>query len=227
MPSILAIETSRARCSLAIHTGERWFEDTQAVERLHNRVVLAQLDALVREAGLRRHFDVVAFGAGPGSFTGIRIAAAVAQGVAFACGAVVVPVSSSEALAASVAHDEQAVGVIRLLTVSRSRRDAYYLAGFELGRGEVVRRRPRRVVSDVLYQGVDPPGELTRAAWTGVGDCPPWWPDDRNFLTGVEVSARTVAALGLDGFASGESVPPEAAFPVYVSGDSPWRPVSG
>jgi tRNA threonylcarbamoyladenosine biosynthesis protein TsaB len=223
MPSILAIETSGDRCSLAIHTGERWFEDTQAVERLHNRVVLAQLDALVRRTGLRRHFDVVAFGAGPGSFTGIRIAAAVAQGVAFAFGAVVVPVSSSQALAASVAHDERTAEEIALLTVRRSRRDAYYLAGFELGRSE----GPRRVMPDVLHQGVDAPDELTRAAWTGVGDCPPWWPSDRSFLSGVEVSARTVAALGLQGFASGKSVPPEAAFPVYVRGDSPWRPVSG
>src|SRR5690606_9095854 len=100
MTVLLAIDTSGALCSLAIHAAGRWFEHTHKVERLHNRVVLQDLERLTVQAGVRRNaFRAVAFGAGPGSFTGVRIAAAVAQAVAFASDGEVVPVRSSLALA--------------------------------------------------------------------------------------------------------------------------------
>ena len=87
MTTILALETSRSLCSVAVRQGAELIEDTRKVERLHNEVVLTMVDAVCKSAGLaRRGIDVVAFGAGPGSFTGVRIAAAVAQGIAFGAG---------------------------------------------------------------------------------------------------------------------------------------------
>ena len=92
MSALLAVETSGSLCSLAIHVSGRWFEDTHNVERLHNQVVLQSLDRLAASADVPHSgFAAVAFGAGPGSFTGVRIAAALAQGVAFASAGVVVP----------------------------------------------------------------------------------------------------------------------------------------
>jgi tRNA threonylcarbamoyl adenosine modification protein YeaZ len=211
------VETSGALCSLAIHTAGRWFEDTQNVERLHNRVVLGRLDALIRRADIsRRDIDVVAFGAGPGSFTGVRIAAALAQGVAYGCGAGVVPVSSSLALAAA-AHG---VAAPLLLTLTRSRREAYYLAGFRCAPNE----SPRRVTEDRLHQGDTVPTDLLVAP--GVGDRPPWWPERQPFTESVTVTARIIGALALEATARGEVYSPGAALPVYVAGDSPWKPAS-
>lgn len=224
MATLLAVETSGSLCSLAIHVADRWFEDTQNVERLHNRVVLGCLDALVRRAGVdRRAFDCVAFGAGPGSFTGIRIAAAVAQGVAFGCGARVIPVSSSEALALALGrHGEHGGSRHRVMTVTRSRRDAFYLAEYRLPDDGF----PQRLSGDRLHQGEEPPSGLS-AALVGVGDRPDWWPADREFVDGVATTARCVGELGLAAANAGKALPPAAALPIYVSGDSPWRPAGG
>ncbi len=222
MTTLLAVETSGALCSLAVFASGRWFEDTQNVQRLHNQVVLGRLDALTRAVGVPRNgFDVVAFGAGPGSFTGVRIAAALCQGVAFASGARVVPVSSSQALAAAAwracAHPHD---VIRILTVTRSRRDAYYLAGYEAGAGRI----PLQCLADRLHQGADPPEDLSAERWTGAGERPSWWPESGGFLADVAVTARVVGELALVALAAGESVAPAAGLPRYVAGDSPWRP---
>ena len=223
MSALLAVETSGSLCSLAVHVSGRWFEDTQNVERLHNRVVLENLEKLTAAAGVGRNgFTAVAFGAGPGSFTGVRIAAALAQGVAFASTAVVVPVRSSQALAkAAGGRAELPVGTRFLLTVSRSRRDAYYLAGYELLDSGAVELR----LEDRLYLGGEPPDDLPGANWLGVGDVPPWWPADRPFLRSVIVTARVVGELALQRLARGEGLPAALALPVYVAGDSPWRPL--
>jgi tRNA threonylcarbamoyladenosine biosynthesis protein TsaB len=225
MTTLLSVETSGALCSLAIYAAGRWFEDTRSVERLHNQVVLGHLDVLADGAGVGPgSFDAVAFGAGPGSFTGIRIAAAVCQGVAFACSARALPVSSSRALATAAVQDArypaQRPGI---LTVTRSRRDAYYLGGYRFdGCGF-----PLQTHSDRLHQGEKPPADLPDAGWIGTGDRPEWWPQALPFLDGVVVTAVTVGELALAALDRGEGVAPGAALPMYVAGDSPWRPAGG
>lgn len=223
METVLAVETSGPLCSLALLAGGRWFEDTHNVERLHNQVVLGMLDGLVSAAGVdRRALDLVAFGAGPGSFTGVRLAASVAQGVAYGAGAVVCPVSSSRAMALAWQrqHDPGAAGAV--VTVTRSRRDAYYLAAWQVAADTL----PERLLADRLHQGDMAPDGLP-ADLPGVGDRPPWWPPDRAFADDVAVPARVVGELGLAAWRAGEAVPPAEAFPVYVQGDSPWRPAAG
>lgn len=225
MTVLLAIDTSGALCSLAIHAAGRWFEHTHKVERLHNRVVLQDLERLTVQAGVRRNaFRAVAFGAGPGSFTGVRIAAAVAQGVALASDGEVVPVRSSLALVTvagrrlePTAHGEPQ----RLLAVTRSRRDAYYLAGYQRRADGTWQLR----LEERLHQGEERPAALTEP-WTGAGDRPPWWPRSWPFLDdhACRVTARVIGELALDALARGEGLPPSAAVPFYVTGDSPWKP---
>jgi tRNA threonylcarbamoyladenosine biosynthesis protein TsaB len=222
MTILLALETSAKLCSLAIHVDGRWIEDTQNVERLHNQVVLGNLEALSRAAGVDRgSFHGVAFAAGPGSFTGIRIAASLAQGIAYACGAGVVPVSSSLALAlAAQRHAGMPASTDGVLTVTRSRRDAYYVAGFTRATQGTV----HRVMEDRLIVGVERPADLPPRNWIGVGDRPPWWPETQPFIDDAAVTATVVGELALPVFHAGEALPPTAALPVYVSGDSPWKP---
>lgn len=225
MNTILAVETSGPLCSLAICCEGVWTEHTQAVERLHNQVVLAHLEALLERVDVARGgFDAVAFGAGPGSFTGVRIAAALSQGIAFGSGACVLPVRSSLALAvAAVSHVAVDAGT-PLLTLTRSRRDAYYLAGFRIGADG----RPEPWLVDRLVVGDELPEVLASADRMvpplGVGDSPPWWPDDWQFVTEVRVTAPVIGRLALDAWHRGERLPPEAALPIYVEGDHPWKP---
>ena len=219
MTTILAIETSRSLCSVAVQRNAELFEDTRKVERLHNEVVLEMIDDMCTAAGIaRRTIDVVAFAAGPGSFTGVRIAAAVAQGIAFGASACIVPVSSSRAMAFS-AIDNLSTTPSRILTMTRSRADAYYLAGY-VREGDAL----TLAVDDALR--VQWPAELSQAEWIAVGDQPPWWqsvPRSARWGGEVAVTAATIATLGLADFAAGEAVPPSAGLPRYVSGDSPWK----
>lgn len=222
MTTLLAVETSASLCSLAIFVDGGWIEDTQNVERAHNQVVLGNLEALVCRAGIRpSEFDAVAFAAGPGSFTGIRIAASLAQGVAFGCGAGVVPVSSSLALAlAGQRHPDFPADAAGIISVTRSRRNAYYLAAFRVTADQI----PARQLNDLLHQGTGRPPGLPGSGWVGVGHRPDWWPDDQTFQDGVAVTARLVGELALPAATAGDTLPPGAALPVYVSGDSPWQP---
>ncbi len=224
MTTLLSIETSSTLCSLALHRSGRWIEHTRNVERQHNMVVLEMLDELMSQAAVSpTELEVVAFAAGPGSFTGIRIAAALAQGVAFAAGASVVPVSSSLALAdqalKELGSERQPEGI---LTITRSRRDAYYLAGFALRGGGLV-----QVIEDALHQGETAPAALPGPGWLAVGARPAWLragKDGMGFLEGCQVRAVTVGRLGLAAWSRGDGADAAAALPRYVAGDSPWRP---
>jgi len=219
MTTILAIETSRSLCSVAVQRNAELVEDTRKVERLHNEVVLEMINDLCRRAGIaRRTFDVVAFAAGPGSFTGVRIAAAVAQGIAFGANARIVPVSSSRAMAFS-ATDDLTTAPPRIVTMTRSRADAYYLAGY-LREDDSLSLE----VDDVLCTQM--PAEFLQAGWVAVGDQPPWFQSVAQSVRWggeVAVTAATIAALGLTDLDAGAAVAPAAGLPRYVSGDSPWE----
>lgn len=223
MTRLLALETSGAACSVAAHIDGIWFENTQNVERLHNQVLLSQLQALLSEAGVApRAIEVIAFAAGPGSFTGIRLAAAATQALALASGARVVPVSSSEALATAAYHRGRVDGEQRVLVVTRSRRDAYYVSGWD----QLDASRPRRVLPDELFQGEQILLPEACHGWTGVGDLPPWWnaAGGGPFAAEIRVNARAIGEIGLQQHAAGASVDAALGLPIYVAGDTPWKP---
>jgi tRNA threonylcarbamoyladenosine biosynthesis protein TsaB len=215
-------------CSAVVLRGGELFEDTRNVERLHNQVALAMVDGLCQQADVQpRMIDVVAFGAGPGSFTGIRIAASISQGIALAAGALIAPVSSSLALA-SLAWREHTPPPSFIVTMTRSRRDAYYLSGFSTRDGSLL-----RAFDDTLC--TDWPDALRDSQGIAVGERPPWWvePDgattadrrsDLQWGGAAKVTARLVAELGLDMYRRGDAKDPAAGIPIYVTGDSPWQP---
>jgi len=184
--------------------------------RAHNEHILGLIDGLVAAAGMRpRDLDGVAFGCGPGSFTGVRIAAAVAQALAFGAGARVVPVSSTLALA--VAATEQLSIEDGIVASIRSRRDAFYLASFRIADGEpAVWRRDRLLTACPAW------ADFARG-WPLVGDPPPWLPADAPVAPEVTVGAGLIARLGARALAEGGGLDPELGLPAYVQGDSPWR----
>ena len=105
-PVVLGIETSGSWCSVALVDGPASHTRRSQVGNAHSEHVLAQVDAVLTEASLElTDCDVIAFAAGPGSFTGVRVACAVAQGLAFGADRPVAAIGTLDALAYSVSHD--------------------------------------------------------------------------------------------------------------------------
>jgi tRNA threonylcarbamoyladenosine biosynthesis protein TsaB len=103
---LLAIETSTEACSIALWLDGTVLERHELAPRRHAELALSWCDALLAEAGIdKRALDAIAVGRGPGAFTGVRLAVALAQGMALALEIPVVPVSTLATLAAGAARD--------------------------------------------------------------------------------------------------------------------------
>ena len=100
MPYILALETSTEHASVALLRGQQLSTRESVGTQMHSQTVLALLQDLLLEAGITlAQCDALAFGAGPGSFTGVRTACGLAQGLAFGANVPVVPIVSLLAMA--------------------------------------------------------------------------------------------------------------------------------
>jgi len=197
-----AIETSTQWCSVALWSdGEIASIERRAGNR-HSELVLPMLEQLVKRLD---QLDAVAFGAGPGSFTGLRIACALAQGLALPRALPVLGVSTLEALA-------EESGARRVVACIDARmREVYYAALERQGAGwrEVV---PAQCVAP--QRAPLPPGE----GWVGCGSGFEAYGDlglARRFAQ-VHPTAAAVAALAAPRFAAGEGVDAALAAPVYL-----------
>ena len=97
---LLAVETSTEACSAALYIDGIISERFELTPKEHTRLILPMIDSLMSEAGLKpQQLDALAFSCGPGSFTGVRIATGVIQGIALGADLPVVPVSTLAAIA--------------------------------------------------------------------------------------------------------------------------------
>lgn len=211
--NLLAIETSTDWCSAALWLdGELAFREERAGQR-HSELILSMIDGLLADAGANlADLGGVAFGAGPGSFTGIRIACGVAQGLAFAAGLPVAAVSTLECLA-------QASGARRVIACLDARIGDVYVAACER-EGDDWRALHAPAVCPP-QQAPSVPGD----GWTGCGSGFQAYGDAlrvrydgqlAQVLPEIVPHAREVAALGARAFARGEGVGAESAAPLYV-----------
>src|SRR6266508_2582198 len=120
---ILALDASTDVCAVALGDGAHWTERAENAGQRHSELLLPTVRALLAEARLDlAALDGIAFGAGPGSFTGLRIACGIAQGLALASGLPVIGISSLEAIA-------QESGESRVVACIDARmREVYYAA---------------------------------------------------------------------------------------------------
>ncbi len=237
MTITLCIETSSVYCSLALAVEDQTYLRHEKLQRRHNEKVLPLVDSLYREAGVQpRATELIGFGAGPGSFTGVRIAASLAQGIAMASGCAVVPMAGSEILLRSglLAMPARGIGdpapTTRWLTVVPSRADAFYLALYE--QADDAAASVAVVQQDRLY--TQPPQWLEEQtlplspSLSLAGPRPQWLPEAMTFEREVDPAANAAVMVApvrqLHNL--GCSKPAQEALPIYVEGDSPWQKVA-
>ena len=179
----------------------------------HSGMLLPMIDTMMQEAGLGiGELDAIAFGAGPGSFTGLRIACGVVQGLAFAVGCKVVPVCTLEALA-------EASGGAKVAVCTDARMGQVYLGAFEREEGGWQTR-----LAPMLCDPYAVPA-LHGTGWLGCGGGFGRYPDIGTgpyagvvtaVRSDVEPDAREVAVLAVEKLAAGGGVDAMAAAPIYV-----------
>ena len=164
---LLAIETSTDACSVALAVGDDVRVDHRVEPRRHAQLVLPMIDALLAEAGLARGaLDGVAFGRGPGSFTGVRIAASVTQGIALGLDIGVVGVSTLRAIAEGCRRE---LGDTRVGVALDARLDEIYWGAFE-ARGGIMRSALDERVCVPGSATVERSAEAGEARSSGDGD---------------------------------------------------------
>jgi len=222
---ILALDTATEACSVALGIGERTLERYEELARGHAERLLPMVDELLAEGGVTlASLDAIAFGRGPGAFTGVRLAASIAQGLAFGADIGVVPVSDLAAVAqraASIDHRAAGLGsgVRHILAVNDARMREVYWAHFRLNPlAEPVGEEHVSAGGAVILP------DASGGSWLATGRGLHASPElaERCRAAGAELHpdllprATEVLELARPAVAKGQILPPERALPVYV-----------
>ncbi|MBE2295002.1 MAG: tRNA (adenosine(37)-N6)-threonylcarbamoyltransferase complex dimerization subunit type 1 TsaB [Phycisphaerales bacterium] len=144
---LLALDTATEACSAAVWVDGAVTERYQLAPCRHTTLILPMIEAVLAEAGLSpRQLDAIAFGRGPGAFTGVRIAASMAQGLAFSVDLPVVPVSTLATLALGVGQE---VGQSRLAVALDARMGEVYWGTYALTADDAESLSEERVCAPV------------------------------------------------------------------------------
>jgi len=216
---ILAIDTATEACSAALYFQGEINQQYRVAPREHSHIILPMIEQLLAEAGIRvSELDALAFGRGPGSFMGVRIAAGVTQGIAFAWDLPVVPVSTLAAIA-QTAHTETGAGSV--LSAIDARMNEVYWAAYRLsGNG---------CMHLVGEESVTAPEQVSKPdgdGWTGAGSGWSTYGEILKASLGPAVlsgqlnecfpSAKSIARLAVAEYEAGRHVPASKAVPVYL-----------
>ncbi len=215
---LIAIETAAEACSAALYLSGEVSIRYKIMPRGHSELILEMVDDLLREAGLSpTSLDAVAFGRGPGSFTGVRIATGVIQGIAFAADLPVVGVSTLAALAQRAYREK---GERNLLAAFDARMGEIYWAGYRVAEKElVVPAIPEQVGSAQQVEMPDGGGWYgVGSGWGAYGEQLERRLETRllGFKAEIHCSARDIASLAAEDCLAGLAVAPELALPVYL-----------
>jgi tRNA threonylcarbamoyladenosine biosynthesis protein TsaB len=202
----VAFETSTEWCSAALWLDGELAGIDERVGHGHSERLLPMLERLASAAGVAlRSLEAVAFGAGPGSFTGLRIACGVAQGMAFARGIPAIGISTLEALA-------EESGAARVVACLDARMHEVYYSALEKSGGRWREVLPAQCVAPAAMRV--PPGEGWIGCGNGFAAYGPLGLD--KVMADIHPSAVAVARLAAPRLAAGESVDAALALPVYV-----------
>lgn len=229
MSDILAIETSSDACSIAILRDGSVNERYVVEPRRHNQIVFQLLNELIDSQTLSTdHFDAIAYGAGPGSFTGLRIAASVVQGLSYASGIPAIGVSTLSAIAQRALREGRVPGGDTVLACMDAKVGDMYCALYrfangvaELEEGPWVTKPgafslPASVHAHLVGDSVQMVSSIPDAAAQQL----------ITTTTGVMPTARDVAFLANTALETQQPEKPHQVQPAYVREEISWKKLS-
>ncbi|HCI14579.1 MAG: tRNA (adenosine(37)-N6)-threonylcarbamoyltransferase complex dimerization subunit type 1 TsaB [Gallionellales bacterium GWA2_60_142] len=210
---VLALETSSEYCSVALWQDGEVVSRCEPVGQKHSERLMPMIDELLQATGHRlQAMNAIAFGMGPGSFTGVRIACGVAQGLALGANLPVVGVCTLEALAEASGHD-------KVIAVLDARMSEIYHAAYERQGDDWI-----AVSAPCLCKPADAP-VVAGAGWFAAGsgfavNSEALQARYAGQLLGVDGTvvpqAAAIAAIGARRLARGEGMDASQALPLYL-----------
>lgn len=211
---LLALETATEACSIALYLDGEIIERHEIAPRLHAEYALPWAEALLAEAGIAKsQLDAIAISRGPGAFTGVRLAIALAQGIALSLDKPVVAVSTLQAIAVQSQGE-------RILAAIDARMGEVYVGAFARKGDELTAISTEIVCAPEAVTLPDSEGD-----WHGIGTgfaAAKGVLQQRlhSQLASVDASAlphaADVARLAVAAYARGEAVAPERVEPAYL-----------
>jgi tRNA threonylcarbamoyladenosine biosynthesis protein TsaB len=224
---ILAIDTATEACSAAVYLDGEVSQQYRVAPREHSHIILPMIDQLMVQAGVRlQDLDAIAFGRGPGSFMGVRIAAGVAQGIAFAWNLPVVPVSTLAAIAQTA---NAQTGAAHVLAAIDARMNEVYWGAYSLSDAGHMQLVGEELV--IAPERVTLPEERE---WSGAGTG--WSAYGESLIKAIAPlepalllddclpSAAAIAGLAVADFQAGRHVAASQAVPVYLRDNVAKKP---
>jgi len=235
---ILAIDTSTEACSAALYINGELQSRYQLAPRQHSRLILKMIDGLLAEAELAvSQLDAVAFGRGPGSFMGLRIAAGVVQGIAFAHDIPVIAVSTLKAIAQRAYEQTKNKHILAAID---ARMDQVYWAIYSMDSiniDNLVEQQWRLIGEEqvITPDKIQLPENLIKQneIWLGAGT---GWASYGDRLLAVNAlnlqealpdcfpDATAIATLAVNEFTAGNTIIAAQAIPVYLRNDVAKKP---
>jgi tRNA threonylcarbamoyladenosine biosynthesis protein TsaB len=229
--NILAIDTATEACSAALTINGELRSSYQLAPREHSALILKMIDGLLSEANLSvSQLDAIAFGCGPGSFMGLRIAAGVVQGIAFAHDIPVIPVSTLKAIAQRAFEQTKNK---HILTAIDARMDEVYWAVYSLNKGRWQLDGSEQVISPDNIHLAEILAQQDKT-WVGAGT---GWGRYKDrllltancqlptiFLPDCLPSAEVIAKLAVNEFNVGNTLSAAEAIPVYLRNNVAKKP---
>lgn len=222
MAKILALDTSSDACSVAYSDGGELIDHFELAAKSHTQRALPMVSELLAEAGVSvTQLDAIAFGAGPGSFTGLRIGMGVVQGLAFGANIPVLPVSTLMAMAYGRAVNQPAITVLAALD---ARMGEVYWGLYQC---QGVKHRPVALCADSVTHPEAVAARIPQhSSFVGVGSG--WGYESlaalpQQYQLEFYPQARDIIRLAAMQYAAGQALPVDEAQLVYLRNEVSWK----
>lgn len=213
MSIILALETATSACSAALWLNGDVELQFEIAPQRHSGIILTMVDTLLEKNGIKLNcIDAIAFGSGPGSFMGVRIAAAVAQGLAFGIDRPVIPVSTLQTLAQAAYQKKKSQYV---LAGWDARMNSVYWGGYQVD--------ARNIMQPIIPDQVSDPANINwpDKNWFAVGNA--WMIYRSAFKKAVSQAdiviypdAASLTVIANQKYLEGDVLPPEKSESTYI-----------